>query len=352
MKKFMFALCLLGLWSSASQACQESSLVTPVRDSGAEVTYDTQEGARFRVAELRDIVDNLDGERQYNPCTRDEYIAELENLLSQYPTLPEALVLRARMGLMNTDNPNPDFLAAKVWIDRSLSHNPQDAESYVLLGHILANLGEMDDAVDALDKADSLGSTSPWVRLNRANIDRLSGNMINAMRRYQEVAHDETVRPRERAFAFSMLAQDAVAKKDWEKAQSLLHSQTELEPTHIGSAWAHGNFAINLLKAGRYQQAIDSARYALSIREYGNGHLILTAGLYLLAIDDHLRNGKLSPEGLRAFDEAYTREPAFEEVVVLVTNYQANDEIHNGLNALFYAPESLTGVPKRTASAN
>jgi len=75
---------------------------------------------------------------------------------------------------------------------RSISLAPNYEDAYVLLGHLYTNVERYDHAIAALDKAEELGSKSPWLKNNLADVYIFTGRLNEAKWIAQTVVDSDT----------------------------------------------------------------------------------------------------------------------------------------------------------------
>jgi tetratricopeptide (TPR) repeat protein len=181
--------------------------------------------------------------------------------------------------LINSQNLKADKLAlSEKSILKSIEIEPEYADSYVLLGHLYTNMRKYDDAEIALKKADVIGTETPWLDLNWADLLLIQGKNLDAIKRYEKVISSKTPNRKAYLSALSGVTDtyykmgDLNKVNEWYKKQIAYDSQ---------SAWARGNYAGFLLfNYNDVDGAITYAEQALKIMNYGLGKLTLACAYY------------------------------------------------------------------------
>jgi tetratricopeptide (TPR) repeat protein len=136
----------------------------------------------------------------------------------------------------------------------------------------------MSEAKAVLLTAEKIGTDNPWLELNWADIHEREGKFDDAAQKYIKVINSKTKNLKALGSAHDKLRRYYIYKRDLVKAEEIYKANIALEPNN---AWARGNYASNLLyMVGDFDKAIEKAREALSIMEYGNAQQTLALALY------------------------------------------------------------------------
>ena len=161
---------------------------------------------------------------------------------------------------------------------RSISVEPTYEDAYVLLGHLYTKMNQYQQADTALIQASALGSKSPWLKLNRADIYVKTERFDEAQALAQEVIDSGTSNAKAETTAHQLKINtlSALGKLDAVKRahEALLLAQPK-EALH----W--GNYA-NLLMYSYNDSdgAITAAKNALNIMDYQSARLTMAIALY------------------------------------------------------------------------
>ena len=123
--------------------------------------------------------------------------------------------------------------AALVWVDQQIEQNP-NAEHYALRTHILYNLGQMQQAIEASDKALDLDPENIRAMQYRAAACFFSNQLSEAEKtvdRLLELAPDDYLTQINAYYV-------ANGRQDWEAARAALEKSVELNPWN-GPLWAN-----------------------------------------------------------------------------------------------------------------
>ena len=189
-------------------------------------------------------------------------------------------------------------------IRKAIHINPQFGDGYVLLANIEFNENKIDQAAKDLARAEALGSKSPWLQLNWADIDEMRGEYAKAERRCRRILHWGHGHAHARHAAGGCLI--AIYKHDGESSKVIATYQKMFRQSPH-DAWLHGDFAGYLITLGRYNEAIRQAHAALRIMDYGVAHYTLAMALYLKWARIVERGESANAE--KYFQEAYENYP-------------------------------------------
>lgn len=209
--------------------------------------------------------------------------AELVDVLKADPRCAPAYREMARyaimMGHISSLRFQPGSLeAADSFIKKAIEINPNYAEAFVLRGHLYRLMDRHQDALDALEKAERLGTTDPWLQNNWADLLIDEGKYEAAAMRYRKVINSKTPNKKAVGSALEGLIRYYEGIGNLDRAEEVYKKQIEFEPN---AAWAYGNYAQFLLcQKDDYENSIIRSRQALRIMDYGVGRYWLASALY------------------------------------------------------------------------
>ena len=176
--------------------------------------------------------------------------------------------LLIRAGMINSQSYSSGRLSsAESSIKYALELDPDYADAYVLLSYLYIVQGNVSQARDALNKAEKIGTNSPWFNINRARLYDKIGNEKLAAKHYELVLQSDTTNKRAIHGAASGLATIYANSGMKEKTIEMHEKIIALEPE---SAWAWGNYATEILyRFGLIDEAIAKGEKALSLMNYG-----------------------------------------------------------------------------------
>lgn len=202
---------------------------------------------------------------------------------------------------------------ADALLTKSLEINPQFAEAYVLQGHLFRLMERHQEALDALEKAEQLGSNDPWLQNNWADLLIDENRFEAAAARYTKVINGETEFANKKAMgaAFNGLIRYYLNTGDIDKADEIYRKEIDYEP---GAAWTYGSYAYFLrCYKDDFENSVAQSRKALARMDYGLGRVELASGLYR-QWSYHVLNGH--PEkGERFYQEAQSIYPNVKEIL-------------------------------------
>jgi len=212
---------------------------------------------------------------------------------------------------------------AEKAILKAIALDPTDGYAFVLKGRLYANMNRIAEAKEALATAEKIGTDSPWLKLNWADIYEREGDFDRAADIYRAVIASGTSDKRALGSAYAELSSYYVMRHQWDKADEVHEKHVKLDPTN---AWVRGNYAAWLANNGQFARAIPHAREALQIMDYGAGRDTLATSLYGQWAT-MLENGE-SPERARPyFDEARSILPDLPHVAYETYKYPASEII-------------------------
>jgi len=123
--------------------------------------------------------------------------SELETILKDDPAYAPAYREMARYFIMRGyggqhGSGRDHLLAAEKALTRALAIDPAYADAYVLFGRLYYLMGRLEDAKDALNRATEIGTDSPWLDLNWADVLFAEGRTDEANSRYRSVLNSGT----------------------------------------------------------------------------------------------------------------------------------------------------------------
>lgn len=232
--------------------------------------------------------------------------AELDEVLKANPRYAPAYKEMARYfikrGHISSLQFQPGSLeAADASIKKAIEINDNYTEAYVLRGHLYRLMNRHKEALDALEKAEKLGTNDPWIQNNWADLLLDEGKYEEAAQRYRNVINNKTSNKIAMTSAFEGLISYYKGVGQLEQADEIYRKQIEFEPK---AAWGYGNYAQFLLcLRDDYDNSITRSRQALGIMNYGAGRYWLASALYRKWAQSVI-NGK-STEGKRYYEEAH-----------------------------------------------
>jgi Tfp pilus assembly protein PilF len=240
-------------------------------------TLKTADEAKFNHA-----VELLDGYRG-DTSALELARAELDEVLKTNPRHAPAHREKARYfimrGHMSSLRFQPGSLeAADSSINKAIEISPNYAEAFVLRGHLYRLMNRHHDAIDALEKAEKLGTTDPWLQNNWADLLIDEGKYEVAAQRYRTVIDSKTQNKKAMGAAYEGLIRYYTGVGKLDQADEIYRRKIDFEPN---AAWSYGNYAQFLLcLRDDYENAIGRSRQALNIMNYGAGRYWLASALY------------------------------------------------------------------------
>lgn len=222
-------------------------------------------------------------------------------------------------GYVNEDNFRDGSLnPSEASILKSLEIEPDYADSYVLLGHLYTNMKRYDDAEKALQKAEKIGTETPWLQLNWADLLEKRGDYKSAMKRYQYIVKKGTSNRKAYASALSGVTSIHWYMGEYDKANKGYQRELEYSPNN---AWTWGNYASYLLFTyDDVDGSIEKGRKAIEIMNYGMGRFTLGCALYTkwAMLKD---NPVTKLQAQKYFDEAWAIYPYPKRVIEKTKKY-------------------------------
>jgi Tfp pilus assembly protein PilF len=257
-----------------------SSVVPSDWNSPIDDKYRQQNAELFsQYQEAQELIDQYRGNR--GNLGRAQSI--LLNVINSDPNFAPAYYEMGRIQIMagyvnNSKFKDGSLESAEAMINRSISIEPQYAEAYALLGHLYTLGKDYTAAQQALTRGDEIGTESPWLDLNWADLLVKIGKPDEALTRYLHALAEGTTNKKAHAVALTGVRRYYEAKRDYAEAEKWYQKGLELEPN---DAWTWGNYAaFQLYSLGDENGAIVSAEKALAVRDYGMGRSTLGNALY------------------------------------------------------------------------
>ncbi|GAB3360211.1 hypothetical protein GCM10027430_33240 [Lysobacter tyrosinilyticus] len=265
---------------------------------GAPTPVDDEQAAIARAGEL---IDAWTGGPTELPAAR----AQLDAVLARNPKSVEAYVQYARYfldsAMINARKYDPAKLAlAEKSLDHAIQLAPTHAGAFVLRGNVYRHQKRPADAAAALQHARSLGSDSPWLPLNEADLLLDADKYAEALAACGAVAQRNTISMRVRDAAEDCMREAHRGLGHWDAVDASYRAMIKRHPQH---PWIRSNYAAFLLcMRDTPQEAIEYAQSALQLMDYGMARTTLAAAYY---VDwaNQVRAGHTS-EAERAWDRA------------------------------------------------
>lgn len=300
-------------------------------------------GGGADVDKARDLLDIWYGEDRILSQARVLLDAELD----RHPDNHEALLELARIAVMTmTHKGNVQALAL---IDEALEIAPDFADAFVLRGHVLTNLGRDGEAFEALQHAQTLGTESPWLLLNRAALHTRQGVIAMAALECQQVIDSDTTNPKALFAAWDCREPWLMQQRDFVALEQSFRARAEINraPPLLAK---YARFLCE--DVGRCAEALPLAREA---DRRGTAKTvcgcILTRVLVAVWADAVAAQGEDSPRAVALLTEARKRDPQLRGAMALLGGNARNanlvrallahgvsiDEMYDGQTALLGA---------------
>ncbi len=249
------------------------------KDATLEYEGDLSPNGSRNYKHARQLLDNYRGRASHLEGARvalTQVIDENPSYAPAYREFARYVIMRGHIRYLRFREGTLE--AAEALLNRATEIDPDYAEAYVLYGHLYRLMGRYEAAMQALDKADRLGSTSPWLHINWADIHIDEGRHEEAAKRYREVLKSGGDDRRANTAAYEGLIKYFKSTDNLDAADRTYREAIAAEPEN---AWNYGNYAEFLLcTKDQYDLAIARAREALKRLDYGVGRLILASALY------------------------------------------------------------------------
>jgi tetratricopeptide (TPR) repeat protein len=187
--------------------------------------------------------------------------------------------------------------------------DPSYADIYIVLGYVYFLKDNYTEALETLDQATKLKSTSPWLHSNYGDVYQRMGQLDKADSEYQLIINmgPGNTDEQRNAYIDSLYEQQKIAVKKGDKDRVLKLAKLATAEASPSDAWTWGNVALNLFKMGFFDEAINDSRKALSIMNYGVGQHNLALALYGKGAQLEQQGHK--EEAKNYFQEAYSLHP-------------------------------------------
>jgi uncharacterized RDD family membrane protein YckC/tetratricopeptide (TPR) repeat protein len=191
----------------------------------------------------RKAISDAQGRRSLLEIARATLNAQLEETPCDPRIYREYARYFSRISQIDVDGA-PALKQAMTAIDRAIALSPSYADAYVLKGFIEHMSGDNTRASEMLETAQRLGTTDPWLHINRALIARSSGNLSAAAIEYRKVIDHPTTDRNAILAAIDGIADYFVYSGDLEGAKDVFAKRIDFEPE---SALGHFKYARFLL---------------------------------------------------------------------------------------------------------
>ncbi|NUO78318.1 MAG: hypothetical protein HOQ32_20190 [Lysobacter sp.] len=171
-------------------------------------------------------------------------------------------------GYQRGDRYVPDALdQAERALNKAIELEPDYADAYVFRGALYRMMKRPAAAREALDKAEALGASDAWLKINRADLMLPEGRYDDALALYQSVLDNPASLPRERAAARGGQIDVHLRTYRYDDVDRIYRAMIAED---AGSAWTRGNYASFLLcNKDDYEAAIAQYQLALASMRYG-----------------------------------------------------------------------------------
>jgi tetratricopeptide (TPR) repeat protein len=241
-------------------------------------------------------------------------------VLRAHPKFVPAYVQAARLTIMGGHIVSYEFTGGTVEraeqiLLRARDLEPDNAEVYGLLGHVYFLKGQMDTAIESLDKAKQLNSSNPWLHNNYGDVYQRLQKYELAEGEYQIVVAlgPGTSAQQRRAYLHALKQKQWLAALREDNPQVLRLGKMATDAAPVDDAWTWGDVANVLFIQGYFDESIDHSRKALRIMNYGVGRNNLALGLYGKWASLVAKGPE--PEAEKYFEEAFSLEPDLTGVV-------------------------------------
>lgn len=193
--------------------------------------------ARAEAALAAQLLDGYSGKRE-------DLVAAARHIdaaLQRDPGCAAAWLEKARWRMNDAGPLDPQALYnASKDLRRGLESQPDHADSYVLLGHVLTRQQRFDEAASAFETARRLGTAGPWLDIHIAAMHLRRDGPAAAEPLYREALADARLAMSTRYYAQEQLAQAFARNGDPQRARVLYEELLAHEDAR--SAWAMGNY--------------------------------------------------------------------------------------------------------------
>lgn len=165
------------------------------------------------------------------------------------------------------------------WLRKAIELDPRFGNAEVLLGYVLTHQYDFAEAEKALDRAEELSASSPWLHMNRGELYKMQERMLEAMIEYSQVVETPSIPADIRGLAQEMLAGLFAAEHDPKAAMAAYSRALSLQPN---DAWVMGHYSrflrVSMLNTAESEKW---ARKALDRMKFGYAEESLGATLVL-----------------------------------------------------------------------
>jgi tetratricopeptide (TPR) repeat protein len=273
--------------------------------------------------DIKQLLDMWNGEQDI----LDQAKQELDALIARSPNYPPAYKELARYHLKDgtirgTQGPiePASLMAAEAALDKAILIDPDYADGYVLFGHLYRLMEQPEKGLEALRKADEIGTDNAWLYLNWADIYTDAGDTRAAMDKYRLVLELETAEINQLHTAYAGIIKYYKSVQNYTEVNKLYKQQIALDPT---DAWPKGNYAsFLLLYEGEYEASIAYATEAIQLMNYRHARYTLAAALFMkwAVITERENNPDSGMEYLLAAQELH---PDLGQIVGEASRYPA-----------------------------
>lgn len=249
----------------------------------------------------------------------------LNEVLSEDPTFAPALLEAARLlsvyppGGLRNKAALASIRSPENAIQKSLELEPNYADAYVLMGYRYKEDGRYEEALTALDKAQAIGTSNPWLLVNRGLILEKQKKYDEALVLFRKVVDSGTSNRKALSAALDEIADTLRKTKKYDLAHEAYKKAVAFEPE---SAWKRGNYSEFLLfEVNDIDGAIKEARTALQLMDYGVGRFALASALYTKWAYA-LQNGAAVEEAEGYYQEAAALFPDTQSIIKTAKRYE------------------------------
>jgi len=266
-----------------------------VNFENARVTLNNYRGKRDDLIKAMTILNNiLDSEVNFAPAYRE------------YGRL---MIMAGHISYGN--HKDGSLGSAESAILKSISIEPEYADSYVLLGHLYTRLRDYDKATESLIKADEIGTNLPWLNMNWGELLMRQKKLDEALSRYMLVAESNADNRKAYNEALVRIAIIHRAHGDYTDAREWYEKSVEFEK----SAWNYNEYGAFLLF---YENDIDGAiekfEKALSIMDFGLARTYYACSLYAKWARLYKKDSD-NTEALTYYNKAFEVQPNLDSVM-------------------------------------
>lgn len=233
-------------------------------------------------AQLTAEAEQLLDEWQDQKDVLEQATQKLYRALTLDPAYAGAYVQVCRLQIMSGYDAGRAFApmsadTARKAIMKAIALDPSNGYARVLSAHLFVQSGRLADAKLELLEAEKIGTDSPWLAINWAQVYERQANVELAARYYESVIKSGTTAKKALGLAYGALARIELLKRNWSKAEEYHAGQLKVEPAN---PWSRINYAAALAFSGRFEQALPHAREAVRVRDNDAARHMLAISLY------------------------------------------------------------------------